>query len=120
MKTEYEFGELAQDLNHFLDRISLVVRDLDKILSEVVSVGKRLSGVNRRVEQRLDGLRDLAEDAQQGLASRLAAARQAGAFDVLMRAVEAGGPRLREPLLQLQQRFEAVLQALTPIVNEHF
>lgn len=120
VKTEDEFGELAQDLNHFLDRISLVVRDLDKILSEVVSVGERLGGVNRRLEQQLDGLRDgalrdLAEDAQQGLASRLAAARQAGAFDVLMRAVEAGGPGgpgLREPLLQLKQRFDAVLQAL--------
>jgi hypothetical protein len=120
VKTEDEFGELAQDLNHFLDRISLVVRDLDKILSEVVSVGERLGGVNRRLEQQLDGLRDgalrdLAEDAQQGLASRLAAARQAGGFDVLMRAVEAGGPAspaLREPLAQLQQRFDAVLQAL--------
>ncbi len=120
VKTEDEFGELAQDLNHFLDRISLVVRDLDKILSEVVSVGERLGGVNRRLEQQLDGLRDgalrdLADEAQQGLAARLAAARQAGAFDVLMRELEAGGPdgtALREPLARLQQRFDAVLQAL--------
>ena len=37
VKTEDEFGELAQDLNHFLDRISLIVHDLDKILSEVVA-----------------------------------------------------------------------------------
>jgi hypothetical protein len=45
VKTEDEFGELAQDLNHFLDRIALVVRDLDTILSEVISVGERLGSV---------------------------------------------------------------------------
>lgn len=126
VKTEDEFGELAQDLNHFLDRISLVVRDLDKILSEVVSVGERLGGVNRRLEQQLDGLRDgalrdLADEAQQGLAARLAAARQAGAFDVLMRELEAGGPdgaALREVLARLQQRFDAVLETQMQAVAE--
>ncbi len=120
VKTEDEFGELAEDLNHFLDRISLVVHDLDKILSEVVAVGERLGGVNRRLEGQLDGLRDgaldaLAEEAQQGLAARVAAAREAGAFDVLMREVEASAPgsdALRAPLAQLKQRFEAVMAAL--------
>jgi len=34
-----EFGVLASDLNHFLDRVKLIVHDLDRILSEVVSVG---------------------------------------------------------------------------------
>jgi HAMP domain-containing protein len=42
VSSEDEFGELAQDLNHFLDRITLVVHDLDRILSEVVRVGERL------------------------------------------------------------------------------
>lgn len=120
VKTEDEFGELAQDLNHFLDRITLVVRDLDKILSEVIAVGERLGSVNRRLEQQLDGLRDgavqgLAEGAQRGLETRVAAAREAGAFEVLMRLVDEAAPQgqvLREPLRALQQRFEAVTQAL--------
>lgn len=129
VKTEDEFGELAEDLNHFLDRIALVVHDLDKILSEVVAVGERLGSVNRRLEQQLDQLRDgamhsLAEGAQRGLDTRVAAAREAGAFEVLMRMVDDGVPgsaSLRAPLLQLQQRFQAVAQALEaaapPVLN---
>jgi methyl-accepting chemotaxis protein len=120
VKTEDEFGELAQDLNHFLDRITLVVRDLDKILSEVIAVGERLGGVNRRLEQQLDGLRDgairsLAEGAQRGLDTRVAAAHEAGAFEVLLKMIDEGTPQglaLREPLLALQQRFQAVTRAL--------
>ncbi len=53
-----EFGELAQDLNHFLDRISVVVTDLDQILSRVVEVGGRLGNLNRDLEQQVDGMRD--------------------------------------------------------------
>ena len=37
-----EFGELAQDLNHFLDRINVVVTDLDHILNKVVDASGRL------------------------------------------------------------------------------
>ena len=120
VKTEDEFGELAQDLNHFLDRITLVVRDLDKILSEVIAVGERLGSVNRRLEQQLDGLRDgalrsLADTAQRGLDTRLVAAREGGAFDVLVQMLDPAVPQmqpLREPLLALQQRFQAVTAAL--------
>ena len=36
-----EFGELARDLNHFLDRITQVVSDLDRILAEVLAVGPK-------------------------------------------------------------------------------
>lgn len=109
VKTEDEFGQLAEDLNHFLDRIALLVHDLDRILSEVVAVGERLGQTNRRLEQQLDALRDgalrtLADGAERGLATRIAAAREAGAFDVLAaRAAD---------VAELRQRFEAVLQAL--------
>ncbi|MFO1273711.1 MAG: HAMP domain-containing protein [Rubrivivax sp.] len=120
VKTEDEFGELAQDLNHFLDRIELLVLELDRILSEVVAVGARLGGVSRRLEQQLESLRDgalqsLADDARQGLAARVAAARETGAFETLVRQVESGVPgseALRAPLAQLRERFEAVTQAL--------
>ena len=60
VKTHDEFGELAQDLNHFLDRIGLVVGDLDRILGEVVSVGARLGSLNRELELQVDRVRDAA------------------------------------------------------------
>ena len=53
-----EFGELAQDLNHFLDRITVVVSDLDQILSKVVDASGRLGSLNRDLEQTVDGLRE--------------------------------------------------------------
>jgi len=79
VKSEDEFGALAEDLNHFLDRISLIVHDLDQILSQVLAVGERLGSVNRRLESQLDGLRSgavttLAEGAERGLQARVAAA----------------------------------------------
>lgn len=120
-----EFGELAQDLNHFLDRIALVVHDLDKILSEVVAVGTRLGTLNRHLERQLDTLRDgalhtLADGAQRGLDTRVAAAREGGAFGELMQQLDDGlaaappeaAQRLREPLQRLQQRHAAVTRAL--------
>lgn len=136
-----EFGDLATDLNHFLDRVALIVHDLDRILSQVVSVGERLGSVNRRLEGQLDGLRSasvtaLADAAQRGVQARVAAAHEAGAFAVLLRALEdklaaqqlpAGAAErirepiesLREPIERLRQRFDevgrALEQALPPV-----
>jgi methyl-accepting chemotaxis protein len=127
VKSEDEFGELATDLNHFLDRISLIVHDLDRILTEVVTVGERLGTVNRHLERQLDGLRDaalanLAEGAERGLRTRVGAAREAGAVAVLLQQIEDGirggglpvdaAERLRGPLAQLQVRFDELTQAL--------
>lgn len=127
VKTEDEFGELAQDLNHFLDRISLIVHDLDKILSEVVTVGERLGALNRHLEHQLDGLRDtslraLGDGAQRGLETQLSVARDAGAFDALLQMLERAGATdgapalsasvLREQLGQLRERFDSVARAL--------
>ena len=53
-----EFGELAQDLNHFLDRINVVVTDLDQILNKVVDASGRLCSLNRDLEQTVDSLRE--------------------------------------------------------------
>ena len=53
-----EFGELAQDLNHFLDRIIVVVTDLDQMLNKVVDASSRLGSLNRDLEQTVDGLRE--------------------------------------------------------------
>lgn len=127
VKTQDEFGELAQDLNHFLDRITLMVRDLDKILSEVVTVGTRLGALNRDLESQLDGLRDaslhsIGQGAQRSLETQLVAAREAGAFGALLQTLNtltvhgtepaATNDGVRAQLLRLQASFAAVSEAL--------
>lgn len=131
VKTADEFGELAQDLNHFLDRVGLIVHDLDKILSEVVSVGARLGSLNKHLERQLDGLRDeslrtLGAGAQRSLDIQLLAAREAGAFGARVEALRAmlttlaatgQAPAAADPLMQgqlvrLQDGFGALAGAL--------
>jgi len=131
VKSEDEFAELALDLNHFLDRISIVVHDLDRILSEVVTVGARLGALNRQLERQLDGLRDTAlrgigDDARRGLDTQVAVARESGAFAVLADTLDAlaadpagsGGSGaaqaalMREQLRRLRTSFTAVTDAL--------
>ena len=132
-----EFGELAQDLNHFLDRIGVVVHDLDRILGEVVTVGTRLGALNRGLEQHVEGrrgeaLRLLNDGAQRSLDTQLLVARETGAFEVLEQTLAetidalppgaqalaepgAPGPRLREQLVRLRQSFAAVSGALASV-----
>ena len=126
VKAADEFGELAQDLNQFLDRVVLIVHDLDRILSEVVAVAARLGTLNRHLERQLDGLRDsalhaAADSAQHGLATQVVAARESGAFDVLLQRVEElslsgqlgdAGPALGQQLNRVRERFGAITQAL--------
>ena len=130
-----EFGELARDLNHFLDRIGVVVTDLDRILTEVVTVGARLGELNRSLEQQVDSVRDaslslLGEGAQRSLETQLLAAREAGSVQALQQtvmqtlaALESGAPlppgaaaALRDQLARLQQSFDAVSSALRGVV----
>ncbi len=128
VKTEDEFGELARDLNHFLDRISVVVTDLDKILSEVVTVGGRLGTLNRQLEQQLDGMRDtaltsLGSGVERGLATQLVVARESGAFGVLAETLDAMATAdvapvnavnpVRDQVARLRASFAAVTQALS-------
>ena len=132
-----EFGELAQDLNHFLDRIGVVVHDLDRILGEVVTVGTRLGALNRDLEQHVEGrrgeaLRLLGDGAQRSLDTQLLAARETGAFEALEQTLAqtldalpasaqapgepgAPGPRLRDQLARLRQSFTAVSGALASV-----
>jgi methyl-accepting chemotaxis protein len=93
VKSTDEFGELAADLNHFLDRVKLIVHDLDKILSEVVSAGERITLINRELEQQIDGLREAAiesnnSDVQRALHSQLIAAREMGSFEIIVQTLD--------------------------------
>ena len=130
VNTADEFGELAQDLNHFLDRIGVVVQDLDRILAEVVRVGARLGALNRGLEQQVDGLRStalqrLGDDARRSLDLQLLAAREGGAFDALAQTLDtlartgalpaAAGAEVQEQLARLRQSFAAVAGALTDV-----
>jgi len=128
VKSDDEFGELAQDLNHFLDRIGLVVHDLDRILGEVVAVGSHLGQVTRHLEQQLDNLRDgalhtLSGDSERSLQTQVVAARESGAHGVVAQALDtalaAGAPPgaadLRQQLQQLRASFDAVTTALQAV-----
>jgi len=142
VRTHDEFGELAQDLNHFLDRIGQVVRDLDRILGEVVAVGQRLGSLNLGLEQQLDDLREASLSEQERTLQGRSAARQrvwqeAGAFTALdaslthtMKAVDAlaasAGPAalsastcdlLREQVGRLRQSFLSVTEALQQLAG---
>jgi HAMP domain-containing protein len=131
VNTADEFGELAQDLNHFLERIGVVVHDLDRILSEVVAVGARLGALNRDLEQQVAAMREaslrlIGDGAQRSLDTQLVAARESGAFEVLEQTLaqalaelsarsqvpDAAGPALREQLARLRQSFSVVATAL--------
>jgi len=142
VRTHDEFGELAQDLNHFLDRIGQVVRDLDRILSEVVTVGQRLGSLNLGLEQQLDDLRKASLGEQQLIGQVQSAARQragheSGAFQALdaslshtLNAIAAMAGRpdaatvssatnelMREQVGRLRQSFVAVTEALQQVVG---
>ncbi len=48
-KSDDEFGEVALDLNHFMERVSNLVEDLDDVLGKVVAVNERLAQVSGRM-----------------------------------------------------------------------
>lgn len=71
VKSTDEFGELAADLNHFLDRIGHVLEDLRAVLDKIAALNHRLEAIQERVgssldriDARLDETRDHAQKAQ--------------------------------------------------------
>jgi len=55
-RSDDEFGELALDLNHFLERVNHLVEDLDHVLSKVLAVNDRLAQVSQRMGGQLETL----------------------------------------------------------------
>lgn len=123
-----EFGELASDLNLFLDRVKLLVHDLDQILGEVMSVGDRLGTLSRGLEQQLDDMRESSshadtEESRRSVTNQIVAAREAGAFEVLMKTLDeviaarftnaAEAEQLRLNLLRLKKSFLTVTEAVS-------
>jgi len=62
-RSDDEFGELATDLNHFLDRVCHLVEDLDAILGKVGAANQRLSQVSGTMAEHIDSVRSLARQA---------------------------------------------------------
>ena len=58
VKSSDEFGELAANLNHFLDRVDQVVVDLRAVLGKVADLNQRIEAIQRRMERRLAGLEE--------------------------------------------------------------
>ncbi len=56
VKSEDEFGELAADLNHFLDRIAHVTEDLDHVLLRMVAAKHRLDQVSTQMTEHFDAI----------------------------------------------------------------
>ena len=62
IKSTDEFGELASDLNQFLDRLNLILDDLGTVLDQVAALNKRLKKVQRQASDGFDGIsKELAE-----------------------------------------------------------
>ncbi len=63
IRSDDEFGALAEDLNHFLDRITHVVEDLDHILSRMIAAKHRIDQVSGQMTEHFNHIHDLTQKA---------------------------------------------------------
>jgi len=70
-----EFGELASDLNHFLDRMSLTIEDLRRVVDDVGDFDAQLADAASRADEQVSPL----EDRTRALADRGERLRRDGA-----------------------------------------
>ncbi len=73
MKSRDEFGELARDLNLFLERVNQVMEDLSAVLSSISELTERLTDVHGRTVHRQHRLDELARDATRDVYEEAAA-----------------------------------------------
>ena len=131
VKSEDEFGDLAIDLNHFLDRISLVIKDLDIILSEVLTVGDRLNVLTKSLDHQCSEMREMffpSDDnktSDKSIALRLVAAKESGVVENLDQSFaellkssemkEADKEKLKNILQKLKNSFENLNKSVNSI-----
>jgi hypothetical protein len=63
VKSDDEFGELAQDLNDFLDRVCHLVEDLEDVLDKVAAVNTRLGQVSAKMGARITAVQSKSRNA---------------------------------------------------------
>lgn len=116
VKSRDEFGELARDLNLFLERVNQVMEDLSAVLSNLSRLTEQLTDVHERTvrcQHRLDELaRDVVRDSHEASAGHTLLAPQwldtaEGALRTLeeLARPEALPPHQAERLEQLLQQF---------------
>jgi len=134
VKSEDEFGDLAIDLNHFLDRISLVIKDLDIILSEVLTVGDRLNVLTKSLDHQCSEMREMffpSEDnktSDKNVALRLIAAKESGIVENLDQSFvellksseikETDKEKLKNILQKLKNSFETLNKSISSVSSK--
>jgi HAMP domain-containing protein len=116
VKSDDEFGELALDFNHFLDRVCHLVEDLDGVLNRVVAVNDRLARVSEQMGRQIETVQDRTQAAlkqaveiQHGASGPSAEAIES--LDLVLTALSEHGrdgplsPALRRRLQEALQRF---------------
>jgi hypothetical protein len=63
VRSDDEFGELAQDLNDFLDRVCHLVEDLEDVLNKVAAVNTRLGQVSAEMRERITAVQSKSRNA---------------------------------------------------------
>jgi len=87
VRSRDEFGELARDLNLFLDRLSHILEDLDSVLHKLRAVNTRLTTTQEHMTARYDAMR---AHTGQAAASAITAAETSPPVDARwLRATEA-------------------------------
>lgn len=111
-----EFGELAADLNHFLDRISDIIDDLTDVLDRVSELNHRLETIQRRLDAPASAMEDRlgamhAEAAEEASGDPLLSTEWREAVEAL-RGVLSAFARDRAEAETLSRHFEDVLSRL--------
>lgn len=86
-----EFGELAHDLNHFLDRLTQIIDDMSRVLTEIADMSLRMQDLGDGIEQQARALGDDAGHLPPG-----GAAGASGLADILL-GIEALAGHLEMP-----------------------
>jgi len=63
LKSEDEFAELAQDLNHFLDRLCLILEEVGQVLKGITALNLRLEQINSQIDNSAAAIRGLSQRA---------------------------------------------------------
>lgn len=117
VKSADEFGELALDLNHFLDRIVHIVEDLDRILTTVVAASHRLEQVSSQMNAQFEGIRHSVQLAiRHSLgeqAGNAAPIEEPGAIEAMLSTLDILGtdPRIPEEVCKKLREIFGLLQA---------
>jgi len=59
LTSEDEFSELARDLNHFLDRLCLILDDVGQVLEKINELNLRLTRVNSQIGEKFENIQSL-------------------------------------------------------------